>query len=82
MPVSPPQYDIIASEEAFIPRSHQFVLGMQSFFVPRTMFYCGDMGQMAQPLAVQSETGSLLWLNKQNLLSPARETLVAAAGRR
>lgn len=46
------------------------------------MFYCGDMGQMAQPLAVRSETGSLLWLNKQNLLSPARETLVATAGRR
>lgn len=40
------------------------------------MFYCEDMGQMAQSLAVQGETVLLLLGDKQNQLSPAHETLV------
>lgn len=45
-------------------------------FVSQTMFYCEDMGQMAQSLAVQSKTVSSLFGNKQNQLSLAHETLV------
>lgn len=46
-------------------------------FVSWTMFYCEDMGQMAQSLAGQSKAVSLLLGNQQNLLSAAHETLVA-----
>lgn len=70
------QYDIIASEEAFLWGVTLVCPGDAIIFVSWTMFYCEDMGQMAQSLAIQSVTVLLLSGNKQNQLSLAHETLV------
>lgn len=45
-------------------------------FVARTMFYCDDMGQMAQSFAVQNWTVSLLLGDQQNWLFFVHETVV------